>query len=197
MTKDHNADQEDAPSFAGEEEEDGRSTPAKNLGAAAVVGALAVFAMFLSTRLPVPTKIYTAPGLLPFLTGLSLFAMSIALALMAIRQGGAKGFFEKAAIARTEYFQDEENRRTLILVGIIFLYVFLVDFFSFDIQIPLGLFDFRFSSFEMVSIAVLTGVLRIFWRAPSPKCFIVSFFVVLALTASFRYGFKILLPGLG
>ena len=81
MTDDLKSPPEDeAASFIGEEESDERSTPGMNLGAAIVIGLLSILAMALSLRMPNPSTIYTAPGLLPFLTGLSLLIMAFALA---------------------------------------------------------------------------------------------------------------------
>lgn len=189
--------EDESPSFVGEEEVDGRSTPAKNLGAAVAIATLSILAMVLSLRMPNPTRVYTAPGLLPFLTGLSLLFMAFALGVMAVKQGAAKGFFRTSSLAWRAYYQNEENLRTLFLIGIVFIYVILVDLIAFDAEIPLGLATFRFSSYELISIIILSGILRFFWRGNLPKCFGISFAVVVALTSAFRYGFKILLPGLG
>ncbi len=198
MTDDLKSPPEDeAASFIGEEESDERSTPGKNLGAAIVIGLLSILAMALSLRMPNPSTIYTAPGLLPFLTGLSLLFMAAALGIMALRQGAAENFFGKTSLAWHAYFRDEENRRTLFLIGIVFVYVLLVDLVTFDKQFSIGGLSFFFSSYEFISIAVLTLILRIFWRAPLPRCLGVSFLIVVALASAFRYGFKILLPGLG
>jgi len=198
MTKDPvNPAEEEGAHFVGEEEVDERSTPGKNLGAAAVIAALSILAMALSLRMPNPTVVYTAPGLLPFLTGLSLLVMAVALGVMAVKQGAARGFLNSAALAWHAYFRDEENLRTLFLIGVVFIYVLLVDLIAFDTEIPLGPVTFRFSSYELISIIMLSGVLRFFWRGALPKCFGISFCVMVALTSAFRYGFKILLPGLG
>ena len=116
---------------------------------------------------------------------------------MAVRRGGAKDFLNSTRETWTLFFRDEENIRTLVLMGIVLVYVILVDIFSFDLEIPLGALTLRFSSYEFISILVLTGILRFFWRAGTPKCFAVSFSVIVALASAFRYGFEILLPGLG
>jgi hypothetical protein len=122
--------------------------------------------------------------------------MAIALGLMALRQGAAMNFIGKSSLAWRAYFGDEENRRTLLLIGIIFVYVLLVDRIAFDKESSIGGLSIFFSSYELISIAVLSLILRIFWQAPLPKCLGVSFAVVVALASAFRYGFKILLPGL-
>ena len=188
------AEDED-PAFAGEEESDGLSTPGKDFAAALAVGALAILAMVLAYRLPVPGDAYTAPGLLPFLTGLSLLAMAFALGAMARRRNGGRiplGGFNPGL-----FLADDENRRTLLLLGIMFVYVVLVDILEFEIDLfSLGGLMVRFSGFELVTILILTLILRIFWRAPLTRCLLVSFLGSLILSAIFRYGFKVLLPGL-
>ena len=45
----------------------------KNLVGAAMTGLLAILTMVFSLRLAVPGSIYTAPGLLPFIVGFTLF----------------------------------------------------------------------------------------------------------------------------
>jgi hypothetical protein len=196
MTNDSKPSEDEGPSFIGEEESDERSTPTKNLGAAVVIGALGVFAMILAVRLPIPSTIYTAPGLLPFLTGLTLLAMAFSLGLMAVREGASKNFFQSVSRAWEDFFRDDENRRTLYLIGIIFIYVMLVNEIAFDAELPVMGMTIRFSSYELLSTIALTVILRIFWRAPVLKCIGVSLPVVVAIASAFRYAFHILLPGL-
>ena len=62
---------------------------------------------------------------------------------------------------------------------------------------PTKFFVFSISSYELISIITLTLVLRIFWRAALVRCLLVSAFWIIALASVFRYGFHILLPGLG
>ena len=95
------------------------------------------------------------------------------------------------------YFDDVERRRTILLLAIITAYVALVDLIAFEWRIPVGGFEFRFTGYELFSIAALTLILRIFWRKPIPYCLGVSTGMVMALASVFRYGFRILLPGLG
>ena len=53
------------------EEEVGRSNPGKDLIASAVIAVLSLLTMLLALRLPAPGDVSTAPGLLPFVTGLT------------------------------------------------------------------------------------------------------------------------------
>ena len=82
-----------------------------------------------------------------------------------------------------------------ILIALLVLLVVLVDMVTFDISILVGGFEFRVGSFECMTIPVLTVILRLFWRAATWKCLLVSSIAVFALATAFRYGFIIPLPG--
>ena len=181
--------------FVGEEYADPGLSHRKDLVAAVCIAALSVFAMVLAVRMPNPGGPFTHPGLLPFLTGLTLLAMAAALGIPAARQGGVKTLFQGGGGAAARLFGHEEGRRTILLVAIIALYVLLTDVVTFDLRYPTRLFVFRFSSFEAVSIPILAAILLNFWRAPPWRCLLVSVVFVIALAAVFRYGFHILLPG--
>lgn len=193
-TTDPSAAPEEKSHFTGEEGGDERATPRKDLGAAVVIGALAIAAMVLSVRLEVPTSIYTAPGLFPFLTGLSLLAMVIGLGVGALRRGGAQNFFAATLTAAQTYLAQRESQRTLLLMAVLAAYVLICGAISFDLRYPTSFFVFQFSSWEAISIPILAGVLWYFWRGPWWKCGLYGAVMVFALAATFRYAFHILLP---
>ncbi len=180
----------------GEEEVAEPVTAQQNLIAAVIIGAVAFLAMVMALMLPVPQDFYTAPGLLPFIVGISLLFMALALGARAIRDGGATNLFGEAG-GMGVWLRDEERRRTLLLLAIIAAYIVLIDLLPFEIRQPIGGFELRFSGYELFSIAALSLILRIFWRRPLPHCLGVSFGMVMLLASIFRYGFRILLPGLG
>ena len=181
--------------FVGEDGDDDRSSPRKDLVSAGVIALLSVAAMVFALWLPNPGNFFSAPGLLPFLTGLSLFVMAAALAAGALRAGGRDIFPLFPGGGVRAYVRDGENRRTLLLIVIIVVYVAAADLVSFDLRYPTGFFVLRFSSYELVSIPALALILRIFWRASALRCTLVSLVAVIALASVFRYGFEILLPG--
>ena len=78
---------EKVPQPLGEEELVERSTPNKDLASAVVVAVVAVLTLVFSFRLDVPGSFYTAPGLLPFITGFTLLLMALTLGVRAIRAG--------------------------------------------------------------------------------------------------------------
>jgi hypothetical protein len=186
----------DKGAFMGEEGGGDRSSPPKDLAAAAVIALIAVAAMALAVRLPNPGTFFTAPGLLPFLTGLGLLAMAAALAVEALRGGGGRGLSAPVAGLRS-YLAAEDSRRALLLIAIVVVYVIAVGSVSFDLRYPTAAFTLRFSSYEAVSIPALALILRLFWRATTLRCAAVAAVAVVALASVFRFGFEILLPGAG
>ena len=187
----------DKGSSADKEDNDKRSTPGKDLTASAVIAAFAVLVMLLALRMPNPGTRFTAPGLLPFLTGLALLIMAAGLGIRSVGKGGVTALLQGPAKSMRAYFADIESWRTLLLIGIIILYVIVTQQIAFDLRFPTKFFVFNFSSYELISIITLTLVLRIFWRATLVRCLLVSAFWIIALASVFRYAFHILLPGLG
>lgn len=185
------ADDNSPARFVGEEGEDTRSTPRKDLIAAVVIGAVAILAIVLALRMPVQESIFSAPGLLPFVVGISLLAMSIGLGLRAIRRGA----ISKSDTRPTFMLSSSETIAVPFLIGTIAIYIVALDLFTFDLRMPTPFFVFRFSSYELLSILMLLVLLKVFWRAALWKCLAVSVVWITFLAAIFRYGFQILLPG--
>ncbi|MDH5749693.1 MAG: hypothetical protein OEY85_10330 [Rhodospirillales bacterium] len=180
--------------FVGEEEIGKRSTPRKDFISSIVLMAFGVFATVLSYQLPVTENIYTAPGILPFLTGATLCLMAFGLGYKAYKDGGADNLFSGGGMDGG-FFQDEENRRTVLLILIIFAYILLADLITFDLRYPTPWFVLHFSSYESVSIPALALVLWMYWRATFLRCLLVSAVTIFALAGLFRGVFMILLPG--
>jgi hypothetical protein len=180
-----------AGKFTGEEGGDINSTPGKNLGA------LGLYAMGMSLTFDSPDSIFTAPGLLPFLTGLTLFIMCVFLGLKGIREGGAEECFVAPYRAARNFIADDEGRRSMMLLSLVFIYILLVGLIDFDLRLPTPIFVFRLSSFEVISFAMTTWILHVFWRKTWLRCGVVSFLMIEALAGTFRYGFSILMPAAG
>jgi hypothetical protein len=176
---------------------DNRTNPGKDLVASAAIALFALLVMIFALRLPNPGRPPTAPGLLPFFTGLALLIMAVGLGIRSVGAGRVKGLLQGSGKGLRGYFSDVENLRALLLIGIVILYVIVVNQIAFDLRLPTPFFVFQFSSYELISIITLTLILKIFWRATWLRCFLVSAFWTVALASVFRYGFHILLPGLG
>ena len=177
--------------FVGEEGEDTRSSPRKDLIASAVIGLVSITAMVLALRMPTQGSFYSAPGLLPFLVGLSLFAMSAGLAIKALRRGALRNADARPAVS----LSSGEVIAVPFLIGVVAIYIVALDLFTFDIDLPTPIFLFQFSSYELISAITLLVLLKIFWRAALWRCALVSVVWVAALASVFRYAFHILLPG--
>ena len=186
----------EASLFVGEEGED-PSTPAMNMAAAFFLAVFGLAAMYFAWDLDIPDSIYTAPGLLPMLTGITLVGMAGGLARFAYKHGASFQVFKVRKRATVQFMADEENRRGLVLIAIIAVYVAAIDLLGFDLRLPLGSFTFQFGSYELFSIITLMIILKLFWRARFLHCALVSVGWVMALASVFRYGFRILLPGSG
>lgn len=179
--------------FHGEEED--ASTPQRDLVAAIVVGVFAVAVMVLASQQPNPGRALTAPGLLPFITGLTLFAMAAGLAVAALRDGGSKNL--RAAFFADAAQRDAHAGRAWALLGLLVALVVLIDALPFEFAFRVGGVEIEFGSFECISIPVLAAILRIFWRASMLRCVAAAGMTVLVFASVFRYGFNIPLPGSG
>jgi len=181
--------------FQGEEDLEGASTPQKDLAAACVIGALAIGAMIMAWQMPNPGRsVFTHPGLLPFITGLTLLAMSAGLATRALREGGATNLM--SIFARpTDPDERHYARYSWLLIALVITFVVAVDFVSFRIRIPIGGFEFKLSSFECVAIPLVTIILKLFWQRSWLRCLVTAAIAAMLLAAAFRWGFKIPMPG--
>lgn len=184
-----------AGGFHGEEDIEAASTPQKDLVAAVIIVAVAVGSMVLAMQMPDPGRsVFTHPGLLPFVTGLALFAMAIGLALRALREGGARRL--STVIARpSDPDERDYARRAWLLIGLIIAMIVAVDYVSFRVRIPIGNFEFKLSSFECVAIPTVTVIMKLFWRKSWLRCFLAAAITAMLLAAAFRWGFKIPMPG--
>ncbi|MCG6875903.1 MAG: tripartite tricarboxylate transporter TctB family protein [Betaproteobacteria bacterium] len=179
--------------FHGEEED--ASTPQKDLVAAIIVGVFAVAVMVLASQQPNPGRVLTAPGLLPFITGLTLLAMAVGLAVAALRDGGGKDL--RRAFFADPTQSDSHAGRGWALLGLLVALVVLIDVLPFEFAFRVGSVKAEFGSFEGISIPILAAILRLFWRASVLRCVLAAAITVLLFASAFRYGFNIPLPGSG
>lgn len=166
----------------------GLATPVMDLIAAVVIGAIAIFIAIESLRLPVPSKVFTAPGLLPFLTSTSLLIMAALLGASALQRRRTT----PRALDRFEV--PDDIKRSALLGGIVILYVLGLQFISIDISFDIGPLHFLIGAFEVVSLVVVTGLLKLYWRAPLWACFAVTVGWIAFLSIIFRMLFQTPLP---
>jgi len=157
-------------------------------------GLLAIFAivvMLFSLDLEVPGSIYTAPGLLPFVISLILFVLSFILVSIHLKKKIIFNFNRDTF----SVFLNDQNRRTLFLLLLISIYIFLVGLVNFELVIPIFTFEYRLSSFQIISTVMTTIIVKNFWQKKTLTCLVVVFLFIEILSAIFRYGFGILMPG--
>jgi hypothetical protein len=167
----------------------GFATPVMDLTAAVVIAAIAIFLAVESLRLPVPGGVvFTAPGLLPFLTAASLLVMAVLLGYSAV----TRRRIMPRALDRFEIPADA--MRSLTLGGIVVLYVLALQVVPFAVSFNVGSLYFYIGAFEPVSIVFLTGLLRMYWRAPLWACLAVTVAWIAFLSIVFRMLFQTPLP---
>ena len=170
----------------------------RDLAAAVIIGLFAALAVFFSIRLEAPGSLHTAPGLLPLITGSTLFLMAAGLGARARRAGagrgplsGLPGYFGNAV---RRISSSEESRRAMLLAAMVTGYVLLVAFINFELSLPATAFTLRVSSYEVISVVMVGWILKVFWRASLLRCFVTALVAVEVLAAIFRYGFGIPMP---
>jgi hypothetical protein len=171
-----------------EEANAGLATPIMDLIAAGVIAAIAVFIGVVSLLLPVPADVFTAPGLLPFLTSASLLIMALILGYSAL----TRRRLTPRASDRVE--MPDDILRSLALGGIVIVYVLGLQFIPLRTGFSIGALYFPVGAFEPVSVIVLTGLLRFYWKAPLWACLAVTIVWIAFLSVVFRMLFQIPLP---
>lgn len=166
----------------------GLATPIMDLIAAGVIGAISVWIAIESLLLPSPARIFTAPGLLPFLTSASLLIMALILGFGAITRRRTI----PRALDRFEVPADA--MRSLALGGIVVVYVAAMHFIPIDASFDIGSLHFVIGSFEVTSVVAITGLLRLYWRAPLWACLTVAVIWIAFLSIMFRMIFITPLP---
>jgi hypothetical protein len=169
-------------------------SPGKDLAAAIVIGLIALGASLEALTFESPDQVLTAPGMPPFLTGVSLLIMSLVLGIRAVRAGGAAEPVARLKRTWASAAADTETRRTFLVAFIVTAYIVLVGMINFELRVETPWLDLAITSYEIVSIAVTTLMLRLFWKGPRLQCFVISALTVLAIASIFRYAFAIIMP---
>lgn len=174
--------------FRGEDENVDFASPVMDLTAAAVLAAVALWMMVESLRLPMPGGLFTAPGLLPFLSAAGLLGMTGVLATMALKRrkllGGSAGGFELP----------EDFTRSVGLGLIVVVYVAAMQTLPEAWSGSIAGERVTIGSFEVTSLIAVTTVLKIYWGERLWVCFLVTLGWIAFLSLIFRIIFSIPLP---
>ena len=140
-----------------------------DLAAAAVIAAIALFMAIESLRLPVPGGIFTAPGLLPFLTSASLLVMAVLLGYSALQRRRTM----PRALDRFEI--PDDSMRSLTLGGIVILYVLGLQFVPVRRELQHRRAAFRHRRLRArVAGGHSPACCKLYWRAPLWACLAVT-----------------------
>jgi hypothetical protein len=183
----HNLAEDDAHVLLGGANAD-MANPIMDLIAAGVIAVIAIFVVIASLQLPVPGSAFTAPGLLPFLTAASLLVMALLLGTSAITRRRTM----PRALDRFEI--PDDFKRTLVLGGIVILYVLGLQVIPVDASFNVGGLHFVIGAFETISLIAITGLLKLYWRAPLWACLAVTVGWIAFLSIVFRMLFQTPLP---
>jgi hypothetical protein len=174
--------------------QNGAATPLQDLLSAVVLAALATVAVFMSLRLEVPDALSTAPGLLPFVVGASLLAMSVALGLGALRAGALRELDAGVGRSVAAFMTKPEERRGALLLALVIAYVLLVAYLPVGVRLPVAGLALEISAYEIVSVVMIAAILKIYWRASMLRCALVAVAGVEILALAFRFGFHMIMP---
>lgn len=181
--------------FEGEEAQAGYASPRLDLIAAVFLIALSVIVMIASLRLPLPGGVYTAPGLLPFLTAASLLLMALMLGYTALQRRRSGVEDTTGENVGSEDRDTNQDIRSLLLALSVAIYIGALHYLAFQKPVVLAGLDFTLSAFEPVTIVALAAIIHMFWRGPLWVTVIVSVAWALVLSVVFQKAFLIPLPG--
>ena len=184
--------QEDAGSeqklILSEEANAGYATPIMDMIASGIVAAIALIMAVNSLLLPVPGGIFSAPGLLPFLTSASLLIMAGVLGFNALSR-------RRTTPRELDHIElPSDFKRSLALGGIVILYVLGLQFVPVHTSFNIGSLHIVIGAFETVSVVVITGLLRFYWRGRLWACLTIAVFWIAFLSITFRIVFQTPLP---
>jgi hypothetical protein len=166
----------------------GLATPFMDLLAALVIGAISIWMVVESLRLPVPGAILTAPGLLPFLTAASLLIMAGLLAVSAL------GRRRTLVPGARQLELPTDFGRSVALGGILVVYVLGLQLLPVEAAFTLGRIRFVIGAFEVATVLIVTAILRIYWKGALWACLAIALGWVAFLSIAFRIIFQTPLP---
>ena len=182
--------------FEGEEAGAGYASPTLDLIAAGFLVILTIIVMIASWSLPVPGDLLTAPGLLPFLTALSLLFMALILAVTALKRKSINSELSNTS-GITNSLENEAvpTVKTMLLAAIVGFYILSLQLLAFQRDFSIGDTFFSISAFEPVTIIALAAIIHIYWGGRLWITTIVSVLWTLALSLIFQKAFNLPLPG--
>lgn len=182
-------------SFEGEEAGAGYASPTLDLIATGFLVILAIIVMVASLSLPIPGDLRTAPGLLPFLTALSLLLMALVLGATALKRRKKAAGSAATPADDIGVNGDVSLTGTLRLAGIVGIYILSLQLLAFQRDFAIGDSFFSISAFEPVTIIALATIIHVYWRGSLWVTTLVSILWTIILSLVFQKAFNLPLPG--
>ncbi|MDR5694546.1 MAG: tripartite tricarboxylate transporter TctB family protein [Armatimonadota bacterium] len=154
---------------------------AADLVAGIILAALSAFVIIQAISMPRPRGWHSAPGLLPFLLGLTLLVMSVTLVIFGLR-GGARLSLTVRVVRRGGQDSISQWLRALGILGGVGIYIYVL---------------LRWFPFEVATFLYLLGVLGALLRRDPLKVILISAGVAVVLSLLFGKVLRTLLPGAG
>ena len=154
-----------------------------DLGAGTSLAALGLYVAAQAVTMPRPAGWHSAPGLLPFLLGSWLTAMSAVLLVGSVKRGGGAQLRRAVRQIRQDVTvrADRVWRMAFMLAGVaVYVYLLLPRLY-----------------FEIATFVYLATTMRVLWRREPLKIALVAGGVAVALTLLFSRFLRTLLPGAG
>ena len=163
--------------------EEVEETPAADFFMGIVLMVLSAVIVCIAWSWPRPTGIASAAGLVPLLIASTLFLMALTLFVTSFKRKGYQRFIHYLTI---DYWQNflpsSEGKLLLLTLSTILVYMILL---------------LNVLPFEAATLIYTAGSLYLFWKGKIFKILIISASVTAFYVVSFRYFFKLVLPGLG
>jgi hypothetical protein len=158
-------------------------TPAGDFFMGVFLMALSATVVYVAWSWPREGGISSSAALFPVLISSTLFLMGLSLFMTSLRHRGPQRFLQYFTAAHwREFIASTKGRLTLLTLSTILGYMVVL---------------LKVLPFEAATIIYTAGSLRLFWKAKMTRIIIISVCATAFYVLSFRYLFRLELPGWG
>ena len=163
--------------------EEVEETPAGDFCMGIFLMILSAAVVYVAWSWPREGGISSSAALFPVLIASTLFLMAFSLFANSLRHGGARRFLRYCTVTHwREFVASTKGRLTLLTLTTILGYMIVL---------------LKVLPFEAATILYTAGSLRLFWKATMTRIIVISVCATAFYVLSFRYLFRLELPGWG
>ena len=163
--------------------EEVQETPAADFFMGIVLMILSAVIIYIAWSWPRPTGMASAAALFPLMISSTLFLMALTLFVNSLKRRGYQRLIHYLTIDYWQKFLPSSNGKLFLLtLSTILVYMILL---------------LNVLPFEVATLIYTAGSLYLFWKGKIYKILIISASVTAFYVISFRYFFKLVLPGVG